>query len=214
MPSILNAIIKGLSTAAGPFGFPGEIYLRYRDEYLGEIHAVELEKIISEGHSISRETLEEIFEIKNEMKEFREQLINGIIGINEVLSMNKISIANHQTLDKEISSLISDHLEIFNKSGFVTEEVLLNELSSLYADDPSQFIQIIDFAGFNIARIPHGKNTAFSITLFHFLKESQRRYKLEKQAKIFAKLTEDNPNSNPIRVYRNLLNERLLENEK
>ncbi len=209
MNKILNMIVKGLSVAMGPFGFGGEMYLRYIDETSSERREEELKRLIDEGKTVSRKTLEEILVFKEEKEVSRQQIISGILGILEVRSLNQMSYSNFNQIESDIPDLIKENKNIFEKVGFVNEEILIKEITELYSDDTSQFIQVIRISGFNIAKIPHGKNTAFNTTIYHFIKELQKSYTLNKQCKIINKLSEDCPNSKPLHVYRELINERL-----
>ncbi len=209
MSKILPAILDALSTAAGPLGFPGKFVLRLYDDKKAEEREAKLKAMIMEDHSISQGAIEEIYEIRNEMNVLREQLVKGIIGIKEILSKNKKLLATPQFIETELSGLINKYPMVLQDTGFVTEKMLVNELSDGYAHNPNGFIQTLDLGGFDIASIPFGQDNVLRTTVFRFLKVCRVKYTLDQQEKIFSALAEENPNSESLRVYAALLKERI-----
>ncbi len=208
MPGYLKAICKALSMAAGPLGFPGHFAVSLYDDSRVEERERRLKILISEGHTVTKKSIEEIYEIKNGMTELRTQLINGIAGIKKILSQNRELLNDPQAIQDELPILINTNQKVVDESGFVTKKMLMQELSFAYSVHPNKFIQALDLAGFDTSQIPHGQANDLKTTVFYFLDVCRTRYGLNKQEKIFSALSEENPNSEALRVYATLLKER------
>ncbi len=202
----LKASAKVVSTLAGPFGAPLEGILSLYEDELTDQREAQLDAMLAEGQNLTRESLDAIFETKGEIKELREQFIVAMKVCLTILQQNNELLTNSQKLENNFPPLIEQHQKELEDSGFVTEEVLTNELSKLYATSPDLFLTTIGAAGFPLETIPHGKPP--KVIVFQFL---NRCFSLElnQQVKIFNALRKENRNSKHLRAVTSLLRERL-----
>lgn len=201
----LRALAKGVGTAAGPLGAPAEFILSLYDDELAEKRDAKLEAILYKNQDISREALEQIFEIRDEIKEVRRQFINGLIACMTILIQNRQLLSSPQKLEIGLPALIGQHQEVFQENGFVTEQVLNQELSRIYAADPKLFMTTVGVAGFPLETIPQGD--APKVIVFHFVTRCST-LGLNQQVNIFQALSKENPINEPLRVITALLRER------
>lgn len=202
----LLASARAVSALAGPFGVPLEAVLSLYEDELADQREAKLDVMIAEGQNLTRESLDAIFEARSEIKELREQFISAMKVCLTILLQNRELLSNPQKLENNLRPLIEQHQEELEKSGFVTEEALTDELSELYAAAPDLFLTTIGAAGFPLATIPQGK--APKVIVFQFL---NRCFSLElnQQINIFNALRKENQNSKPLRVVTSLLRERV-----
>lgn len=205
----LAATCKGLSVAAGPLGAIGEFALKLYDDKRSEERDAKLQELIVSGRDISREILEEVFELKNNFIAVREQLINGITGIRELLQTKQISVLTAEQLEALFTEgFIDENNEIFQKSGFVTHRRLKDELVHFYGTGTGfgRFLMKIEEGGFDTASLPSGVSN--DVIIFQFLKELERRTATQKE-RIFRELVDDSPSSVILKAIHRVIREQL-----
>ena len=89
MPNYLHAIAKALTTVAGPLGIPAEFVLSLYEDELAEQREAELDAMLAAGQELNRETLEQLFEVKGELTELRQQLLKGMTVCLALLMENQ-----------------------------------------------------------------------------------------------------------------------------
>jgi hypothetical protein len=204
MPKFLSAILDALSTIAGPLGFPGKFALRLYDDEKAEERDAKLHATLYEGQSISRESLEKIFEIKNEVIEIREQLINGIMGLAQIIERGKRTLPSPLVIEDELKHYITHRGDIMEENKFITRKEINEELEKLYGADIELFKTTVGNAGFKVAMIPWGN--APRVVIFRFLEICQG-YELKTKANIFRELSNEFPGSDILRSVAALLQE-------
>lgn len=157
MPNYLRAVAKTVATVAGPFGAPAEFILSVYEDELQEKRETQLNTMIAEGQNLTRETLEQIFEIRGEIKELREQFILGMTVCINILLRNRQLMSTPQILEAQLPVLVGQHQKMLEETGFITQETLTKELSTLYSASPDLFLTTVGMAGFPLETIPHGK---------------------------------------------------------
>lgn len=66
----MRATLKAVNKVAGPFGAPGEFVLSLYDDQQAGKKKAELDAAIAQGQELSRETLEQLIEIR-QLRTFR-----------------------------------------------------------------------------------------------------------------------------------------------
>lgn len=183
-----NAILKGLSTLAGPAGAPIEAYLQAQNEIEASFNHNELlDKLIS-NEETTLVSLSEIFELRDELKESNSQLLIGIKTLQKLLS-EKIS-SDDKIDSSTMEEIILENNQIFNLEGFITQEMIQDHLLDYYKYDIQKFIRIITYAGFDIGSLP--QKVAPSEIIFTFLNELKGK-DYSKGYRIIKKLSDDKP---------------------
>lgn len=205
----LAATCKGLSVAAGPLGAIGEFALKLYDDERSEKRDAELREMIVGGKDISQETLERVFELKNDLSGVREQLINGIIAIRELLKVGQLSVSAPEELEVILTkSLIEENEDVLKRRNFITERELRDELNRLYGYGTSfeRFLMLVEEGGFSTSSLPsRGSN---DVIIFQFLRELEHRTMADR-AKIFGQLANDSPSSTVLEAMRLLIEEQI-----
>lgn len=201
----LKVLARAVSTLAGPFGAPLEGVLSLYEDELADQREAQLDAMITEGQNLTRESLDVIFETKGEIKELREQFIIAMKVCLNILQQNQELLLKFQDLENKFPTLIEQHQEELEESGFMTQDVLTYELSKLYAASPDLFLATIGAASFPLETIPQGKPP--KVIVFQFL---NRCFSLElnQQVRIFNELHKESPDSKPLQVVASLLQER------
>ncbi|NET42519.1 hypothetical protein [Okeania sp. SIO2B3] len=148
----LQALAKALSKLAGPLGSPIEFFLSLYQDQETQKRKAELDEMILKGQNLSREVLEEIFIAKSDIKELREQFIVGMQFCISLLSKNK-ELLSSGDLEENLLFLIDSHKEKLEASGFITDEVLADELYKCYQENSRLFLAHIS-ADFPAGELP------------------------------------------------------------
>lgn len=205
----LAATCKGLSVAAGPLGAIGEFALKLYDDDRSERRDAELRELLVGGKAASREALEEIFELKNDLSSVREQLISGISGIKELLQVGPQSVSTPEELEAVLTEkLIDENRGTLERIGFITEEKLKEELVTLYGHGTSfdRLWMLVEEAGFDTCSLP--SSGARDVIIFQFLRELPRRTTVDRE-RILRRLASDSPGSTILKTIQLLLKERM-----
>ncbi|TRU48060.1 MAG: hypothetical protein EWV91_09900 [Microcystis aeruginosa Ma_QC_Ca_00000000_S207] len=205
IPNYLRAIAKSLASVVGPFGVPVEFVLSLYDDQIENSREDKLDAMIAEGQSLTRESLDAIFETKTEIKELREQFILGIQFCFSILMQNQELLQNSENFEDKFSLLLDRQKEKLEEAGFLTKDVLVKELSELYGADSELFKATVGSAGFPLATIP--QNQAPKVIVFQFINRCYT-LKLNDQFKIFKALHKENPNSKVLQLVSALLQEK------
>lgn len=204
MPSILRAIAKALSTAAGPAGFPAEFALSLYDDEQAEKRIAQLMAIIEEGQTITREAIEEIFELRKDFAEMRTEWISGVTAILNLLIEDRkrldtvqemiIGKPSSEEMARVIIPVINECQDWHNETGILTESALIAELTRLYPD-LELFLSVVYPSGF-----PQGVITLRmppKVAYMNFV-HNMRGLKRRQLTTIFAALKKDKPASKVI----------------
>lgn len=201
----LKALAKTLSTVAGPFGAPCEFLLSIYEDEQTQKREAQIYSMLLEGQNLTRETLEEIFQTRGEIKELRKQFIIGMQGCLCILAQNRELLSSPEKIEQKLPFLIDK--EQLEKSGFITKGVLTKELSQLYANSPNLFLTTIGMAGFPNELIPQGDEP--KVIIFKFVNRCVN-LAINQQINIFNALSEENPNSDILGVQVKILQEKAL----
>ena len=222
MASVMRAIAKALATIAGPAGFPAEFAISLYDDEKSEKRTTELMEKIAEGHELTREAIEGIFDSRKEYKELRNQLVLGFHGVLRLLVENQQVLkslleerdrgASDNEMADRIAPLVMDRQADLAKQGLITETVIIDELVYLYDEKVGYFLSVVQPAG-----LPGGV-VAINVTP----KEVYRSFILtvrgltdEQNATIFTALFRDRPGSEVFRVravfYKAKVDRRLMQ---
>ena len=201
----LKAIAKATRTFAGPFAAPFDGVLSlYEDEQM-EKREAKLDEMINEGQNLSREVLEEIFIARSEIKELREQFILGMEICFSILAKNT-ALLSSPDLEENLPFLMEAYREKLEASGFITDEILADELYKYYEKDARLFLAHIS-ADFPVGELR--PNEAVPVIISDFLTRCSGQG-LNQQAKIFNALSKKNPGSEPLKVKSLMLQEQMI----
>ncbi|NES77172.1 MULTISPECIES: hypothetical protein [unclassified Okeania] len=202
----LKASAKAGRVFAGPLAplFEGVLSL-YEDEQI-ENREAKLDEMISKVENVSRETLEEIFEARTDIKELREQFILGMEICFSVLAKNT-ALLSSPDLEENLPFLMEPYREKLEASGLITDEVLADELYKFYEKDTRLFLAHIS-ADFPVGELR--TNEALPVVISNFLSRCSGQG-LNQQAKIFNALSKKNPGSEPLKVKSLMLQEQVIK---
>ena len=204
MHKYVKAFVKALSSLAGPFGAPIEIYLSLYEDARAQERDDQIYAMISENRNFSTRELEEIFDVRPDLEELREQFLIGIKTCIEITQKNRELLSNLQNLERKVSTIIEREQARLEENGFITNEIITQELSSLYANQPDLFLASIGAADFPLETIPQGK--APKVIVFNFLSRC-KGLDNDKKWKIFKALYNENRGSNTLSIVVRLLEE-------
>ena len=121
----LKSIAKGVSTFTGPMGAPLEALLYFFEDKQTQEREAQLDAMILEGQSLNRETLEEIFQAREEIKELRAQFILAMEICFSILAENrKLLFIPYKQLKN-----VQQHSFIFGSSTLSGSLCILTSLS-------------------------------------------------------------------------------------
>ena len=206
MVNYLKASAKAVRVFAGPLAAPFEGVLSLYEDEQTEKRQAELDAMINEVQNVSRETLGEIFEARTDIKELREQFILGMEICFSILAQNR-KLLSSRDLEENLVVLIESDREKLEARGFITKEVLTKEISKIYADSPKLFQTTIGMAGFPLELIPQGDE--LKVIVFKFINRCVN-LQINQQIKIFKSLSEENPDSDILRIQTQILKEKAL----
>ena len=129
---------------------------------------------------------------KTEIKELREQFILGIQVCLTILMQNQELLRSSEKLEYQLPILIDKQKKKLEEGGFLTKDVVVNELSKLYGSDSPLFIATVGSAGFPLETI--SQTQAPKVIIFNFINRCSS-LRLNDQLKIFKALYEENPNN-------------------
>ena len=119
----LKSIAKGVSTFAGPLGAPIESILSFYEDNQTQEREAQLDAMIFEVQSLNRETLEEIFQAREEIKELRAQFILAMEICFSILAENR-KLLFSPDLEQNIPFFLESYKEQLEASGLITNDVL------------------------------------------------------------------------------------------
>ena len=202
----LKASAKTLSTVAGPFGAPFEFLLSLYEDEQSQKREAQLDAMILEGQNLNRETLEEIFQARGEIKQLREQFILGMQACLCILAQNRELLSSPEKIEQKLPFLLEPQKKKLEGSGFVTEEVLADELYKYYETDSRLFLTHIH-TDFPVGELR--PNEALPVIISDFLTRCSGQA-INQQLKIFNTLSKKNPGSQILRVKTLMLQEQVL----
>jgi hypothetical protein len=205
MHKYVKAFAMALSNLAGPFGAAIEFYFSLYEDARAQERDDKIYAMISENRNLSNRALEEIFEVKTAREALREQSLIGMKTCIEITQENRELLSNLQNLERKVSTIIEREQARLEENGFITNEIITQELSSLYADQPDLFLTSIGAAGFPLNQIPQGN--APKVIVFKFLSRCQGLDN-DKKLKIFKALYKENRGSKTLSVVVRLLEEK------
>lgn len=211
MKDLLRAICKSLLTLSGPVGTLGEFALKLYDDELSEKRNMALVARIAEGSELTKEVVEDIFELQKESGEMKNQLL---IGLHTVLNLIiekqkelKFSVfekgeeVDADELEGVITRLIEQHQNRLTKEGFITEQELVRELAFLYSD-VEHFRSVVYGAGFPKRMLT--RRAPARVAYSEFIRDC-RALTRKQRADIFGALAKDHPGSHVINTTYTLL---------
>ena len=201
----LKSIAKGVSTFAGPLGAPLESILSFYEDKQTQEREAQLDAMILEGQSLNRETLEEIFQAREEIKELRAQFILAMEICFSILAENR-KLLFSPDLEQNLPFFIEPYKERLEASGLITNDVLADALYHCYEKDARLFLAHIS-ADFPVGELRSYE--ALPVIISDFLTRFSGQG-LNQQAKIFKTLSKKNPGSRPLRVKSLMLQEQVI----
>jgi len=205
--NIINTILKGLSTLAGPAGAPIEMYLYAANEVEGTFKHNQIIEILNSNNDITKDSINEIFKLREGLKETNNQLIIGINALRKILNKKILSNKNPAKSIGDLEITICDNEKQIRNEGYITQELLYIHLLEYYKNDINRFLRLISFAGFDLSDIP--QKVAPSEVIYTFLdllkgKNNELKYN------VFRKLSKDKDGDNTLlkicKMYEEMIN--------
>ena len=197
MADIIKASAQAIKTFAGPIAFPIDFILSLYDDEQAKEREERIINLIKDGHSLTREVLDDIIEIKNDMKAMRNQLINGMWQCDSPIKSNLHLINRHEIFETSLTQWLRIHGRGFHESGLLTQEDLVNELMTAYKNDPEHFDGVIEPLGFPCYMLKTFRSIKRQFVHFTEICGS-KRLQPHNVARIFRGIAEDCQNANDI----------------
>ena len=167
---ITRAFAKALSVAAGPLGAPIEFAASIYDDVRAEEREAIIKAAIDEGRALNKDVLGELFELKQGMAALRAEFLAGLVALTEILAGDPDLRSRQSEWGALLPNRIVARKDIVEATGFITEDVLIEELARCYEFSPSLFQATIGRAKFPLRNIR--QEAALNVQVFDFVRST------------------------------------------
>jgi len=197
MPSILKATGKALSKAAGPLAFPLDFFLSLLDDEGAERKQKELRASLGTIQDLDEKAFGEIVCLRHEFKELRKQLRAGLAASSFYFMEPGTAEESPDALETNLFDFYTENKSVYAGYGFVTEGDFHNELCLLHRNSMTNFVRVIQYAGFPTEKL-NLKAPPVDV-MFEFLEECKKE-DVPSRFKVFLALQKDSSGGHAIRA--------------
>jgi len=190
MPNYLKATLKAVKIFAGPLAAPAEFVLSLYEDEEAQRQVDELDKAIAQRQELSSDVLEHLIRTRSELTQFREQFLISMKVCLTILARYGDQLSSPEAIEQNMPYLLEDKREVLEEQGFITKQLLSDDISRLYASDPNLFLATVNDAGFPVQTLPN--RDAMKVIASRFLDRCEG-LDLKQKSSIFTALSRENP---------------------